>query len=83
MGVRPPLPAPQDSKGFIGKMASRNREAIFVGGCFGGCWFSRVTVLLLGEWLSSVLAVIGYLLMPSSVAVATLLVQFDNSGAHW
>jgi len=37
-GFDPPPPGTTDSKRFIRKTASPKREAVFVGGCFGGCW---------------------------------------------
>ena len=46
VGVRPPS-RHQDSKRFTRGMASLEREAIFVGGCSGGCWFSARWALLL------------------------------------
>ena len=41
-GGSTPPPGTIDSKRFISKMVSRNREAIFAGGCFGGCWLFAI-----------------------------------------
>ena len=42
VGVRPPLPAPNIVKDFIGKTASPGEVAIAFDGCLGGCRYYRM-----------------------------------------
>jgi hypothetical protein len=82
MGVRFPLPAPQILKGLYIKWPLHSERSFYVGGCSGGCWFfgspgrGRGNGFLRRKQLWSIF------LTASSVAIATLLVQFDISGAH-